>query len=184
MLQHTVRFGQGYLANNNVTKVSHPPNSSNLFPTDSYLSFNWNKRWKNDTFLLLLTSWRMRWKNWNCLAKWLPGRFPTFLLSLAEGSNFTRGLLERKPILNDRNIFYFSEIKWFLGYFEAPQPKITFRGLPTWYSSSLLGACCKGTVGTVTIAPICMYLNIAQNCYLHRRSDARRQTPIIPQDYY
>jgi len=63
MLQHTGRFGQGYLANNNVTKVHHPSRFPNLFPTDFYLSFNWNQHWRDGTCVLLLTSWRMRWKS-------------------------------------------------------------------------------------------------------------------------
>jgi len=60
MFQHTGRFGQGFLANNNVTKVNRPPNSPNLSPTDFYLSFNWNQHLRDGTCVLLLTSWRMR----------------------------------------------------------------------------------------------------------------------------
>jgi hypothetical protein len=39
MLQHTGRYGQTFLSNNNVAKVNHPPYSPNLSSADFYLSF-------------------------------------------------------------------------------------------------------------------------------------------------
>jgi hypothetical protein len=100
MFQHAGRFGQGFLTNNDVTKVNHPPYSPSLSPADFYLSSKWNQQWRNVTCVLLLTSWRMQWKIWKCFAKWLPGVFPTHLPSLTKGNSFTRGLLGRKFILS------------------------------------------------------------------------------------
>jgi len=83
------------------------------------VSLIWKQHWRDDTFVMLLTSLRMWWKGWKVFHKWPPGMFPIPLQLLAEVYSCTRGLFQRKCSLNGCNVLYFWEIKWFWEHFEG-----------------------------------------------------------------
>jgi hypothetical protein len=113
-----VSFGQGFLSKEQWDNTGASPILSWSGSSQYILVLNWNQHWRDSTYVLLLTSLRMRQKSWKGCTKWLPGVYPTPVLSLAEVYICTMGLLLRKCSFNDCTVLYFSEKKWFQEHFE------------------------------------------------------------------
>jgi len=125
-----IGFGQRFLRlhRDNTESIRHTfqPVSSWFLPVSS-----------TETNMEGMKFLRCYWHHWEFerraetgFRKWLPGMLPTPLQSLAEVYIFTRGLYSKESSLNDYTAFYFSEIKWFRGYFE-----VTMHIIRSWIIS-------------------------------------------------
>lgn len=86
-------------------------------------SLDWRQHGRDSAFEMLLISWRMRWRSWNVFTERLWRMFQTPLQSRAELFGCIRRLFWRKCRLNNDNVLYFSEIKYFQELFETTKYK-------------------------------------------------------------
>ena len=112
-------LAKDFLANNNVITLGVP---HTLLATHQLIftcSLDCNQDWLDGSLVMLLTYYlRMRWKYLKGFHKMAP-RNVSNTLSLAEIYSCTREIFWRKCSLNDCNVLYFSEIKWFQEHFDA-----------------------------------------------------------------
>ena len=67
-------------------------------------SVNWNRRWSDGTFVMLLTSLRMRRKSWKCFNKTASRNVSNTFTVLSEVYNWTMQLLWKQCSLNDYSV--------------------------------------------------------------------------------
>ena len=111
MLQHTGRFCEGCWTKDNATSLELPPYSHDLSDLDFYLFSRLKSALK--MIKLLWCYWHQQecdGRAEKAFTKWLPGKFPTPLQSLAEMYSCQTGLFWRLCILNDCISLYFSDI--------------------------------------------------------------------------
>ena len=109
-----------FLAKNNVTTPEDPPYSPDLVPADFYLFPRLKSALKGWRFCDASDTIKSETEELERLSQnSFQGCFSTRIQSLAEVYSRTRGLVWRKCRLNDCNVLYLSEIKWFREYFEG-----------------------------------------------------------------